>query len=90
MILFASLLNPTSKDELALAFHVKSMRAAQFIKLDGRALNGEFLDPAHPSQIGETKRGHGVRSHRSPGGTGGQHFCLPFHLGQESSMSKTY
>ena len=56
-ILFTSLLNPVSKDGLALAFHVKSMRAAQFIKLDGRALNREFLDPAHPSQIGETKKG---------------------------------
>ena len=49
MILFASLFNPVSKDGLALAFHVKSMRAAQFIKLDGRAPNEEFLDPAHPS-----------------------------------------
>ena len=56
-ILFASLLNPVSKNGVALAFHVKSMRAAQFIKLDGRALNGEFLDPAHPSRIGETKKG---------------------------------
>ena len=34
-----------------------SLRAAQFIKLDGRAPNGEFLDPAYPSQIGETKTG---------------------------------
>ena len=57
MILFASLLNPVSKNGPALAFHVKSMRVAQFIKLDGRAANGEFLDPAHPSQIGETKKG---------------------------------
>ena len=56
-ILFASLLNPISKNRPALAFHVKSMRAAQFIKLDGRAPNGEFLDPACPSQIGETKKG---------------------------------
>ena len=71
MILFASLLNPVSKDGLTLAFHVKSMRVAQFIKLDGRALNGEFLDPAHPSRIGETKRGHGARPHRSLGSTGG-------------------
>ena len=90
MILFASLLNPVSKDGPALAFHVKSMRVAQFIKLDGRAPNGEFLDPAHRSRIGETKRGHGVRPHQSLGSTGGRHFCLPFHLGQESSMSKTY
>ena len=71
MILFASLLNPVSKDGLALAFHVKSMRVTQFIKLDGRALNREFLNPAHPSQIGETKRGHGVRPCRSLCGTGG-------------------
>ena len=49
MILFASLLNPVSKDGPALAFHVKSMRVTQFIKLDGRAPSGEFLDPAHPS-----------------------------------------
>ena len=56
-ILFASLLNPVSKNGPALAFHVKSMRAAQFIKLDGRAPNGEFLDPARPSRIGETKKG---------------------------------
>ena len=90
MIPFASLLNPISKDRPALAFHVKSMRAAQSIKLDGRAPNGEFLDPAHPSWIGETKRGHGARPHQSLGGTGGRHFCLPFHLGQESSVSKTY
>ena len=57
MILFVSLFNPVSKNRPALAFHVKSMRVAQFIKLDGRALNGEFLDPAHPSRIGETKKG---------------------------------
>ena len=57
MILFTSFLNPVSKNGLALAFHVKSMRVAQFIKLDGRAPNGEFLDPAPPSQIGETKKG---------------------------------
>ena len=90
MTLFASLLNPVLKDGPALAFHVKSMRAAQLIKLDGRAPNGEFLDPVYPSQIWETKRGHGVSPRQSLGGTGGQHFCLPFHLGQESSMSKTY
>ena len=90
MTLFASLFNPVSKDGSALAFHVKSMRPAQFIKLDGRAPNGEFLDLAYLSRVGETKRGHGTRPHRSLGGTGGRHFCLPFHLGQESSMSKTY
>ena len=33
MTLFASLLHPVSRTEPALAFHVKSMRAAQFIKL---------------------------------------------------------
>ena len=36
MTLFASFLNPVSIGGPAVAFHVKSMRVAQFIKLDGR------------------------------------------------------
>ena len=66
MILFTSLLNPISKNGLALAFHVKSMRAAQFIKLDSRALNREFLDPTRPSRIGETKKKKGSWRKASP------------------------
>ena len=32
------------------------MRAAQFIKLDGRVLNGENSNLAYPSRVRETKR----------------------------------
>ena len=81
MTLFALLLNPVSKDEPALAFHVKSMSAAQFIKLDGRAPSRRILDLVHLSRVRETKRGYGAWPHRSVGSTGGRHFCLPFHLG---------
>ena len=45
-----------SENELALAFHVKSMRAAQFIKLDGRALNRGNSNLAYSSQVRKTKR----------------------------------
>ena len=45
-----------SENELALAFHVKSMRAAQFIKVGGRALNRGNSNLAYPSQVRKTKR----------------------------------
>ena len=54
--LFAFPLCFTSENEPALAFHVKSMRAAQFIKLDGRALNGGNWNLAYPSWVRKTKR----------------------------------
>ena len=45
----------SSENEPALAFHVKSMRAAQFIKLDGRALKGGNSKSAYPSRVRKTK-----------------------------------
>ena len=70
-----------SENKPALAFHVKSMRAAQFIKLDGRALNEENLNLAYPSRVRETKRAMAQGLTAPFVAPVDDIFCLPFHLG---------
>ena len=57
------------------------MRAAQFIKLDGRALNGGNLNLAYPSRVRETKRAMAQGLAASFAAPVDDIFCLPFHLG---------
>ena len=70
-----------SENKPALAFDVKSMRVAQFIKLDGRALNRGNLNLAYPSRVRKIKRAM-ARGLATPfAALVDDIFCLPFHLG---------
>ena len=70
-----------SENEPGLAFHVKSMRVAQFIKLDGRSLNGGNLNLAYPSRVRKTKRAM-ARGLTTPFvALVDDIFCLPSHIG---------
>ena len=69
------------ENDPALAFHVKSMRAAQFIKLDGRALNGGNSNLAYLSQVRETKRAMAQGLAAPFAALVDDIFFLPSHLG---------
>ena len=77
------------ENELALAFHVKSMIAAQFIKLDGGALNGGNVNLPCPSQVRKTKWAMAQGLTTPSAALVDDIFCLPSHLGWYSSMSMT-
>ena len=57
------------------------MRAAQFIKLDGRALNGGNLNLAYPSRVRKTKRAMAQGLTAPFAELVDDIFCLPSHLG---------
>ena len=57
------------------------MRAAQFIKLDGRALNGGNSNLAYPSRVRKTKRAMAQGLAAPFVALVDDIFCLPFYLG---------